>query len=60
MALWKDRIKHFNSECNGVWWFKHPFTDHCPWDVECSCQECLEEPIEEYDEYWELREKNRK
>lgn len=58
--MWKDWIKHINSKCNGVQWFKDPFTDHCPCDIKCSCQECFEGPIEEYDEHWEWRGKDKK
>ncbi|XP_016476015.2 uncharacterized protein LOC107797629 [Nicotiana tabacum] len=46
-----DWCQHFDKEGRRFWWFKCPFTGHCPWDIGCDCQDCLEDPIGEYDEY---------
>ncbi|XP_070002303.1 uncharacterized protein [Nicotiana sylvestris] len=39
------------EEGKRAWWFKCPFTGHCPWDLDSDCQDCLEDPIGEYDEH---------
>ncbi|OIT32661.1 hypothetical protein A4A49_24385, partial [Nicotiana attenuata] len=37
-----------------------PFTGHCPWDLDCTCQDCLEDPIGEYDEHHQRKPKYKK
>ncbi|XP_019244421.1 PREDICTED: uncharacterized protein LOC109224287 [Nicotiana attenuata] len=46
-----DWCQHFDKEGKRIWWFKCPFTGHCPWDLSCDCQDCLEDSIGEYDEH---------
>ncbi|XP_060177882.1 uncharacterized protein LOC132607820 [Lycium barbarum] len=52
-----DCIKQF--EGHNVWWLKCPFTGHCPWDMQCDCQECLDDEIE-LDEHHAKRAKSKK
>ncbi|XP_059284770.1 uncharacterized protein LOC132038062 [Lycium ferocissimum] len=54
-----DWIKQFDNEGHDVWWFKCPFTGHCPWDIQYGCQECLVDEIE-WDEHHARRAKSKK
>ncbi|KAK8497068.1 hypothetical protein V6N12_063849 [Hibiscus sabdariffa] len=35
-------IKKFAADGKFIYYFKHPETGHCPWDMDCQCQACRE------------------
>ncbi|XP_019239862.1 PREDICTED: uncharacterized protein LOC109219846 [Nicotiana attenuata] len=55
-----DWCQHFDKARKRMWWFKCAFTGHCPWDLGCTCQDCLEDPIGEYDEHHQRQPKSKK
>ncbi|KAK9020364.1 hypothetical protein V6N11_010388 [Hibiscus sabdariffa] len=36
-------IEKFDAEGKPILYFRNPITGHCPWDEECSCEQCVEE-----------------
>ncbi|XP_019242048.1 PREDICTED: uncharacterized protein LOC109222101, partial [Nicotiana attenuata] len=55
-----DWCQYFDKERKRMWWFKYPFTGHSPWGLDCTCQDCLEDPIGEYDEHHQRKPKSKK
>ncbi|KAK9043869.1 hypothetical protein V6N11_072193 [Hibiscus sabdariffa] len=36
-------IEYFDADGKPILFFKDPITGHCPWNEDCSCEQCVEE-----------------